>query len=110
MVDFHLKELHPLSRLKRLVFRLVTRLRLSEDVYLMALAAVVGVLGGFGAVGFRYLIELAQNVFYGVSAEQSLPERIMLLPWYWKVAIPGIGAALDGGWRSLPHSPRWLWA
>lgn len=94
MADFHLKKLHPLSRLKRLVFRLVTRLKLSEDVYLMALAAVVGVLGGFGAVGFRYLIELAQSVFYGVSAEQSLPERILLLPWYWKIAIPGIGAAL----------------
>ena len=64
-----------------------------EHVYLLALAAIVGVFGGFGAVLFRKMIELFNAVaFPGGSSLAALRET----PWYLVVLPPAIGGLVVG--------------
>lgn len=58
------------------------------------LAAIVGVVGGFGAIGFRYLINIVQFISYGDSG--NLLEIVKSIPWYIKMVIPGAGGLLVG--------------
>ncbi len=69
------------------------RLLGGENVYLLVLAAVVGILGGFGAILFRWMIE-------GIG-ELAFPngmtlEALAALPWYAKVLPPAIGGLVAG--------------
>lgn len=75
---------------------------------MVVVAIGCGVAGAFGAVGFRYLIEFFQSVFYGGAAGFSaffagtaphaddLVEITRGLPWYWVVLAPAVGGALVG--------------
>jgi CIC family chloride channel protein len=55
---------------------------------------VIGVLGGLGAVGFRFLIRFFQRVFFGPGL--NLLEIAWALPWYHKLLVPALGGALVG--------------
>jgi H+/Cl- antiporter ClcA len=77
---------------------------LGENVYLLILAAIVGVLGGFGAILFRKLILLFNMVAFpggiGLAALEAAP-------WYWKVLPPAVGGLIV--WPGRPRataSPR----
>ncbi|MCK4390604.1 MAG: chloride channel protein [Desulfobacterales bacterium] len=59
-----------------------------------ALAAIVGIAGGFGAIGFRYLIEFFQAVSYG--SEGNLLELARATPWYFRMWIPALGGLVVG--------------
>ena len=61
---------------------------------MVVLAVVVGVAAGFGAVGFRYLINFFQTLAYG--GENDLLELVVNLPWYYRVAVPAIGGLIVG--------------
>ena len=58
------------------------------------LASIVGVAGGFGAIGFRYLIRFFQTVAYG--SEGNLLELARLTPWYFRIWIPALGGLVVG--------------
>ncbi|MEJ2723519.1 MAG: chloride channel protein [Deltaproteobacteria bacterium] len=58
------------------------------------LGAIVGLAGGVGAVGFRYLIDLFQYISYG--AKGNLLEVATATPWYWKMWIPALGGMVVG--------------
>jgi len=58
------------------------------------LAAMVGLAGGFGAIGFRYIIGLFQTVSYG--SDGNLLELVLEIPWYIKIFIPAIGGLVVG--------------
>jgi len=58
------------------------------------LAALVGLAGGFAAIGFRLLIEQIQLLAYG--ARGDLLQIAISLPWYWKVWVPAIGGLVVG--------------
>jgi CIC family chloride channel protein len=58
------------------------------------LAVVVGLAGGFGAIGFRYLINFLQSVAYG-SADELL-EVVATIPWQFKIWIPALGGLIVG--------------
>ncbi|UCE54880.1 MAG: chloride channel protein [Desulfobacterales bacterium] len=58
------------------------------------LAVIVGLAGGFGAVGFRYLINFFQTIAYGSPSE--LLHVVQKLPWYYKLWIPAIGGMVVG--------------
>jgi chloride channel protein, CIC family len=79
----------------RLPVRISHRLErlLGENVYLLSLAAVVGILGGFGAVLFRWLILLFQTISFPLGT--SLAE-LAAAPWYYKVIPPAAGGLLVG--------------
>ena len=53
------------------------------------LGVVVGLAGGYGAVGFRYLIDFFQTLAYG--GKEDLLGLVVNLPWYYRVLIPAIG-------------------
>lgn len=58
------------------------------------LAALVGVAGGFGAIGFRYLIKFIQEISYGSGG--NLVELASLQTWYLRILIPAFGGLLVG--------------
>jgi CIC family chloride channel protein len=70
------------------------RIQVNEHTIMVLLAVVVGVAAGFGAVGFRHLINFFQTLAYG--GEIDLLELVVNLPWYYRVAIPAIGGLIVG--------------
>jgi CIC family chloride channel protein len=58
------------------------------------LAVLVGLAGGFGAVGFRYLINFFQSLAYG--SDGNLLDLVQSIPWYLRVSIPGFGGLVVG--------------
>ena len=58
------------------------------------LAVTVGLAGGFGAVGFRYLINFFQLISYGSG--DNLLELARSTPWYFRMWIPALGGLVIG--------------
>ena len=61
---------------------------------MVVLAVVIGLLGGYGAVGFRYLIRFLQEVFW--TTNEPGVSWIESLPWYWVVGVPALGGLIVG--------------
>jgi CIC family chloride channel protein len=74
--------------------RIRAALRESEHIYMVVVATVLGLLGGFSAVGFRELIRLGN-----LAAWQRGPftlEYLAGLPAWWKVLAPAAGGLIVG--------------
>ena len=83
------------NTIKSQVWHQTLRSLLSDEHTIMVLLGIfVGVAGGYGAVGFRYLINFIQSIAYGSSAE--LLDVIESIPWYMRIAIPAIGGLIVG--------------
>ena len=76
------------------LLRLNDRFRRSTRLYMVLVALLVGVLGGYGAIAFRVLIEWFQSLFWGT--EHFSIAYLQSLPWYWIVGIPAFGGVLVG--------------
>lgn len=70
------------------------KLQTNEHTIMAVLGVIVGLAGGFGAVGFRYLIDFFQTLAYG--GKQDLLELVVNLPWYYRVLVPAIGGLIVG--------------
>jgi len=70
------------------------KLRLDENTVILIIASIVGILGGFGAVGFRTLIGLIQAV--AIGGNSNIVETVSALPWYIKLILPSIGGLIVG--------------
>lgn len=57
-------------------------------------AAVVGILGGLGAVLFKELSNWVQEIFIG--SQPDFLQASIRLPWYWKLIVPTVGGLLAG--------------
>lgn len=66
----------------------------SENASLLVLGAVVGLAGGLGAVGFRYVIGFFQTVSYGSTGE--LLDLVAQIPWYLRILVPALGGLVVG--------------
>ena len=76
---------------------LITRAKIlhyTGSLMMPGLGMLVGLLGGLGAVGFRYLIGLFQTVIYGSGSD--LATVVQALPWWRVILGPAIGGALVG--------------
>ncbi len=60
----------------------------------LLLALVIGIIGGYGAVGFRLAIASVQHLAFGI-AEPGI-SFILSLPWYLRFAIPVAGGLIVG--------------
>jgi CIC family chloride channel protein len=69
-------------------------LKTNEHTIMAVLAVVVGLAGGFGAVGFRYLIDFFQSLAYG--SPEELLHVVEDLHWYMKVWVPAAGGLVVG--------------
>ena len=58
------------------------------------LATLVGLAGGFGAIGFRYFIEFIQSIAYGSGG--SVLELAPQTPWVLRIWIPALGGLIVG--------------
>ena len=58
------------------------------------LAVIVGLAAGFGAVGFRYLINFFQKIAYG--ADGNILDLAPSLPWYSRILILVLGGLAVG--------------
>ncbi len=81
----------PIASKKRFT---LTELTTNEHTIMAVLAVAVGLAGGLGAVGFRYLISFFQTLAYGSSEE--LLNVVLALPWYLKVWVPAAGGLVVG--------------
>ena len=64
-----------------------------QSVFLLIMAAVVGIAGGYGAILFRFLINLVNRAAFpdGIGLEQ-----IASTSWYWVVLPPALGGLIVG--------------
>jgi CIC family chloride channel protein len=63
------------------------------SVFLLVLAAVIGVAGGYGAILFRYMILSVNHISFpgGIGLSQ-----LSSTPWYWLVLPPAVGGLVVG--------------
>jgi len=61
----------------------------SETRLILIVAVVIGIMGGLGAVAFRWLIALLRHLFFGSGP--NLLEIALTLPWWQRMAIPVAG-------------------
>lgn len=69
-------------------------LRRAEQLYMILLAVLIGLLGGLAAVGFRGFIALVQTIAW--RRGEYTVEYLAGLPWWWKVAAPAAGGLIVG--------------
>jgi CIC family chloride channel protein len=81
-------------RASRKAESLIERAKMTEHFFMIAMAVLIGLLAGFGAVGIRMLIHYINDLSF--PGDNSLLENIMALPWWWKMAVPAIGGAIVG--------------
>lgn len=66
----------------------------SEQIFIILVAVFIGLIGGLGATGFRYMIRTVQRISYG-DWTYTL-ELVKSIPWYVKVMIPAAGGLVVG--------------
>ena len=76
-----------------LVLSIIEKVRLSEHTFVLLIAVVIGLLGGYGAVVIQFVIKFFQGFLWGGSFTL---ETIIATPWYWKIIIPLIGGVVTG--------------
>ncbi|PKL86254.1 MAG: chloride channel protein [Ignavibacteriae bacterium HGW-Ignavibacteriae-1] len=69
-------------------------LQTTEHLFMIAMAVIIGVVSGFGAVGIKYLVDLISGIAFGHGG--NLIERISNTPWYMLLLIPTIGGLIVG--------------
>ena len=82
------------SPIKRLSDAFIHYTQFSQNTYIIILSIIVGILGGFAAIGFRMLIAFFQKLAIGSSGD--VLEALSQLPWYIKLIVPVCGAMVVG--------------
>ena len=67
----------------------------NEQVILSALAALIGTISAYGAIGFRQLIGTVQLGAFGTASER-LVSFVEALPWWQVVLAPALGGLVVG--------------
>jgi CIC family chloride channel protein len=70
-------------------------LRLGENTSIVIISTVIGILGGFGAIGFRMLIDGLQKLTIQKSGTAIL-ERLAELHWMQLLMLPAVGGLVVG--------------
>ena len=70
------------------------RLKTSEHSFMMAAAAVIGLLGGLGAILFRRMISLVNHLAFGT--DDCTTAFLQSLSWWHILLVPAIGGLVIG--------------
>lgn len=65
-----------------------------NHLYMVGIAIVCGLGGGFGAVALRELIALVQDAFFGRGTDYLAVVRAV--PWTWRLLAPAVGGLFVG--------------
>jgi CIC family chloride channel protein len=79
------------------------RARRARYSFMVLMAVVVGVGGGFAAIAFRYLIGSTTWAFSGGT--DVTPSGFAQLPWWWILIMPAVGGVIVGllTWKLAPE-------
>ncbi len=77
-----------LAKIKQILTKAVGKARTSDDIVMIILPVIIGILGGYGAVLLRFLIHLFQDILWGNEQYQG--------SWYMIILIPALGAFIVG--------------
>jgi len=72
----------------------IDQAKMAEHTFIVIIAIIIGLLGGIGAVGFRFLIKFFGELFFGTFTHSV--EMIHSIPWYILMCIPGVGGLIVG--------------
>lgn len=67
---------------------------MTEHVFMIFAAIIIGALAGYGTIVIRYLIKFISELTF--SGAGSFLEAVMATPWYLRIAIPAIGGLIMG--------------
>ncbi len=73
--------------------KLIERFKMGEHSFVLTVAVIIGILGGFGAVGIQYTIREFEHLFW--SGEFNLG-TVNEIDWFWKLIIPTSGGLFVG--------------
>ena len=71
----------------------IDKAKLTEHSFVILVALIIGLLGGYGAVLINYTIRLFQHGFW--QSDFNL-DMIAQVPWYFKLIIPTFGGIVVG--------------
>ena len=70
------------------------RFRATEHTFMVIMAIIIGLVGGFGAVGIQFMIKVFQKIFWG---EWNFTlDYVKTLPLYVKIFAPAVGGIIVG--------------
>ncbi len=87
-----LKEI--ITKISHKANQLIDKAKLTEHTFMIIVAIIIGILGGFAAIGIRALIEAISNLSFEGSG--SYLENVISTSWYWIIIIPAIGGLIVG--------------
>lgn len=73
---------------------LVDRAKMTEHTFMIIIAIIIGVLGGFGAIAIRSLIKVISD--FSFSGTGTLLDNMIGSPWFIVIIVPIIGGLLVG--------------
>ncbi len=82
------------TRYFRKTLKLLVKFKHTEHTFMIIMAIIIGIIGGYGAIVFRNLIKLFESIFFGSGAINLA--YIEGLPWYVKLLVPAIGGLFVG--------------
>ena len=71
--------------------RILIQIKSFDQLFVIIIAMIIGVVSGYGAAGFRYLIDFFRTISWG---DGSFVEIIKTTPYYLKIGIPVIGGVI----------------
>jgi len=88
------------SSFKRLFFSInkkvlstLDRAKMTEHTFVLVMAVIIGLLGGYGAVVIQFSIKEFQHLFW--QGDFTL-ETVSKIAWYWKILVPLLGGTIVG--------------
>lgn len=82
------------STLSKWAVRAMNRAKLTEHIFIIVIAIIIGILAGFAGIGIRFLIEGVSKLSF--SGNSNVLENIINSPWYVKLFVPLIGGLIVG--------------
>jgi len=73
---------------------LLDKVKMTEHLFMIIIAIIIGVLAGFGAIGIRALIKLISDISF--TGDGSILQNVINAPWYIKILAPVIGGLIVG--------------
>ena len=68
--------------------------RKSGQIFLLVTAVIIGILGAYGAIFFRYLYKLSYHLFFSTNSYETA--ILYQIPWWIRLIVPVIGGLLVG--------------
>lgn len=68
--------------------------RKSGQIFLLVTAVIIGILGAYGAILFRYLYKLSHVIFFSTDSYET--SILYQIPWWLRLIVPVIGGLLVG--------------